>query len=77
MHAIKTIPELGAVVAWSPLAAQPNLLCTGTKEGGGGEFSDYGGSLALHRMDLSAATQQSHVVGRCAECAAVVSTTLC
>ena len=66
MSLLKTIPDLGATIAWSPVASLPNVLATGTKEGGGGEFSDYGGSLALHRMDLSSATQQCSVLGRCA-----------
>lgn len=65
MSLLKTIPDLGATIAWSPVASLPNVLATGTKEGGGGEFSDYGGSLALHRMDLSSSSQQCSVIGRC------------
>jgi hypothetical protein len=68
MHALKTIPDRGAVVAWSPLPGNPNILAAGTKEGGGGGFEEYGGDLTLYAVDLSAGTQQCAVLGRCVHC---------
>ena len=65
MHALKTIPDRGAVVAWSPLPGNPNILAAGTKEGGGGGFEEYGGDLTLYAVDLSTGTQQCAVLGRC------------
>ncbi len=61
---VKTITDLGATLAWSPLATSPNMIVTGTKEGGGGNYDDYGGDLALHRMDFTSPSQQCQTVGR-------------
>ena len=64
MATLKTIPDRGAVVAWSPNASSPNVLATGTKEGGGGGFEDYGGDLTLYKMDFSNPTQECISHGR-------------
>ena len=68
MSVLKTIVDRGAVVAWSPLTGpHAHVLATGSKEGGGGGFDDRGGDLTLYAADLSSATQECRVVGRCAQ----------
>lgn len=66
MSVLKTIPDRGAVTAWSPLSESPNILATGTKEGGGGGFDERGGDLTLYAADMTSASQECKVVGRCA-----------
>ena len=63
---LKTIPDRGAVTAWSPLANAPNMLTTGTREGGGGGFDERGGELTLYAIDLSSFSQDCRIIGRCA-----------
>ena len=62
---LKTIPDRGAVTAWSPLTAAPNMLTTGTREGGGGGFDARGGELTLYAIDLSSSSQDCRIIGRC------------
>ena len=64
MTTLKEISDKGATIAWSPLRAYPALLATGTKEGGGGGFDDYGGELAVHSLDLSSTSLGTSVVSR-------------
>ncbi|CAE7839044.1 sec31, partial [Symbiodinium sp. KB8] len=51
MAVVKAIVEESSTVAWSPLKMMPNAVATGTMEGGGGGFDDYGGTLTLHSFD--------------------------
>jgi len=64
MAAIKQIPDKGACIAWSPLKSAPFVLATGTKEGGGGGFEDYGGELALHGYDAGSGSQACETLAR-------------
>ena len=64
MLPVKTIPDRGVVLAWSPVPSLAGVLATGVKEGGGGGFEDsYGGDLTLHGLDLAAPSQQCHALG--------------
>jgi hypothetical protein len=64
MAAVKQIADKGACIAWSPLKSAPNVLATGTKEGGGGGFEDYGGELALYGFDLASGSQACETLAR-------------
>ncbi len=57
--------DKGACLAWSPLKHAPNVFATGTKEGGGGGFEDYGGELALHAFDYALPTTTCETLARC------------
>lgn len=63
MSIIKQFTDKGATIAWSPLRETPNLIASGTKEGGGGGFDDYGGELAIHRIDLHTTDLKPEVIG--------------
>ena len=65
MAAFKLISDKGACIDWSPLKQAPNILATGTKEGGGGGFDDYGGELALQGFDSSPSTTACETLARC------------
>eukprot|EP01035_Chromulina_nebulosa_P017943 gene17943-23567_t len=52
MSLLKQINEKGAVLEWSPIASQANLVALGTKDSSGVGFDDYGGELELHSLDL-------------------------
>lgn len=56
MSIIRQIEDKGAVTAWSPLKARPNLLALATKEGGGGGFDEYGGELSIVQVDQSSSS---------------------
>lgn len=63
-QAVKTVFDKGACIAWSPLKHAPNVFATGTKEGGGGGFEDYGGELALHGFDYAVPTTACETLAR-------------
>jgi|LauGreSuBDMM15SN_2_FD.fasta_scaffold828489_1 hypothetical protein len=63
-QAVKTVSDKGACIAWSPLKHAPNVFATGTKEGGGGGFEDYGGELALHGFDYAVTTTACETLAR-------------
>lgn len=52
---LRELKDMGATVAWSPFsggasaasASTASILATGTKEGAGGGFDDYGGKLEV------------------------------
>ena len=52
MSLLKEISDKGAVMEWSPLKAQPNLVALGSKDSTGSGFDDYGSELELHQLDL-------------------------
>jgi len=62
--AVKAVLDKGACIAWSPLDHAPNVLATGTKEGGGGGFEDYGGELARHGFDYAQPTVACDALAR-------------
>ena len=68
---LKSIPDKGAVVAWQPPrkkvlgGAVSPLLAVATREGGGGGFDSYGGSLSLHAVDISSAGLDCPALTRC------------
>ena len=64
MAAVKQIADKGACIAWSPLKSAPAIIATGTKEGGGGGFEDYGGELALHGFDFATGSQACETLAR-------------
>jgi protein transport protein SEC31 len=51
MSVIKQINDESSTIAWSPVKSMTNVIATGTMEGGGGGFDEYGGALSLHRFD--------------------------
>ncbi len=64
MPLLKTLDDKGVTVAWSPIAgAAAGLLATGTKEGAGGGFDDYGGDLEIYDMKLNSARTAPRAVG--------------
>lgn len=64
MSIIKQLTDRGATIAWSPMREIPNLIASGTKEGGGGGFDDYGGELAVHRIDMNTTDLKPVLLGR-------------
>lgn len=52
MSLLKEIGDKGAVVEWSPLKEQANLVALGSKDSTGSGFDDYGSELELHSLDL-------------------------
>jgi hypothetical protein len=60
---LKELRDVGATIAWSPCEHLPKAVVTGTKEGGGGGFEDYGGELAIHVFDTGDKTVEMTLVG--------------
>lgn len=59
MSLLKEIPDKGATVAWSPVAAHSSLLAVGTKDVGSGTgFDDVGGELDIFSIDLSSTAER-------------------
>ena len=66
MSLLKQIDDKGAVLEWSPIASQPNMVALGTKDSSGAGFDDYGGELELHVLDFANAASTSSVpIGKC------------
>ena len=64
MPLLKSLDDKGATVAWSPLGGNAaSLLATGTKEGAGGGFDDYGGDLEIYDLQLNSANVPSKKIG--------------
>lgn len=53
MSLLKQIEDKGAVLEWSPIRAQPNIVALGTKDTSGVGFDDFGGELELHSLDFT------------------------
>ena len=55
MTLIKSLDDKGATIAWSPLGGSDRqcLLASGTKEGAGGGFEEYGGDLEIFNLQLN------------------------
>ncbi len=62
MSLLKQINDKGAVLAWSRLAAHPNLVALGTKDSAGAGFDDYGGELELHKVDFGDSKSSTSVL---------------
>lgn len=57
---LKEIADVSAVLAWSPARPLATVFASGTREGGGGSFEDYGGELRLSAFDLAAQDKTCH-----------------
>lgn len=53
MTIIAQVEDRGAVVAWSPIPGQADLIAIGAKDSGGIGFDDYGGELELYKLNIS------------------------
>ena len=62
MSLLKQIDDKGAVLEWSPLMSQSNMVALGTKDSAGLGFDDYGGVLELHMLDFSNPSTSSSVL---------------
>ena len=64
MPLLKSLDDKGATVAWSPIGGNAaSLFATGTKEGAGGGFDDYGGDLDIYDLQLQAAGSPPKKIG--------------
>jgi len=62
MSLLKSLPDRGAVLEWSPCPAKGSWIAVGTKDSAGAGFDDYGGELELHSSDLSNAASTDTVL---------------
>jgi len=64
MSLLKQIEDKGAVLEWSPIVQNANLVALGTKDSTGTGFDDHGGELELHLLDFSNKNYSTHLLGK-------------
>jgi hypothetical protein len=63
MSLLKQIDDKGAVIEWSPISSNPNMVALGTKDSAGSGFDDYGGDLEIHKLNFQDKGTSSTIIG--------------
>mmetsp|Transcript_23707 Transcript_23707/g.43997 ORF Transcript_23707/g.43997 Transcript_23707/m.43997 type:complete len:1090 (+) Transcript_23707:44-3313(+) len=64
MSLLKQIDDKGAVIEWSPISSNPNMVALGTKDSAGSGFDDYGGDLEIHKLNFQEKGTSSTIIGK-------------